>query len=268
MSLDQPQLDFGAAEQAAEQGQALIVDLDGYEGPLHVLLALARNQKVDLLSLSVADLADQYLAFVHEARRRNFGLAADYLVMAAWLAYLKSRLLLPKPEKKGEEPPAEEMAAALAFRLQKLEAMRTAADELQARPRLGVSVFTRGDPEARTVAPSLQLRSSLHELLDAYVGQRRRDRGRRYRPSTPVVYPLDDARDRLRRLVPEMKAWTPLQSVAPSARAAAAGETPTRASCLASTLSAGLELVKEGRLEARQLAAFEDIYLRRRETAA
>jgi segregation and condensation protein A len=266
--LDQPQLDFQAAEQAAEQGEALIVDLDGYEGPLHVLLALARSQKVDLLSLSVADLADQYLAFIHEARRRRFGLAADYLVMAAWLAYLKSRLLLPRPEKKDDEPPAEELAATLAFRLQKLQAMRTAVEDLQSRPRLGVAVFTRGDPEARTVTPSLQLRSSLHELLGAYVGQRRRDAGRRYRPTAPVVYPLDDARDRLRRLLPEMKAWTPLQSVAPPAREAEPGEAPTRASCLASTLSAGLELVKEGRLEARQLAAFEDVYLRRRESAA
>ena len=268
MSLDQPQLDFGAAEQAAEQGEALIVDLDGYEGPLHVLLALARSQKVDLLSLSVAQLADQYLAFVHAARRSNFALAADYLVMAAWLAYLKSRLLLPKPEKRGEEPPAEELAAALAFRLRKLEAMRTAVEDLQARPRLGVAVFTRGDPEARTVEPSLQLRSSLHELLGAYVGQRRRETSRRYRPSAPVVYPLDDARERLRRLVPELKGWTSLHSVAPSLRAVAGDEAPTRASCMASTLAAGLELVKEGRLEARQLAAFEEVYLRRREAVA
>lgn len=259
MSLDQPALDFGAAEQAAEEGRALIIDLDGYEGPLHVLLALARAQKVDLLSLSVADLADQYLAFVHEARVRNFGLAADYLVMAAWLAYLKSRLLLPKPETVRDEPPAEELAAGLAFRLQKLDAMRTAVEALQGRPRLGLQVFTRGDPEAVTVKPSLTLRSSLHDLLGAYVGQRRRETGRRYRPTTPVVYPLDDARDRLRRLLPELKAWTPLEGIAPSTRA----EGPTRASCVASTLSASLELVKEGRLEARQLAAFEDVYLRR-----
>lgn len=268
MSLEQPQLDFDAAEQAAEQREALIIDLDGYEGPLHVLLALARSQKVDLLSLSVAELADQYLSFVHQARRRNFALAADYLVMAAWLAYLKSRLLLPKSEKKADGPPAEELAAALAFRLRKLQAMRTALEELQARPRLSVTVFTRGDPEARTVTPSLTLRSSLHELLGAYVGQRRRDAGRSYRPTAPVVYPLDDARDRLRRMIPELKAWTPLGAVAPTARRAGLGEAPTRASCLASTLSAGLELVKEGRLEARQLAAFEDVYLRRCEPPA
>jgi segregation and condensation protein A len=267
MSLaDQPQLDFGAAEQAAEDGQALVVDLEGYEGPLHVLLALARTQKVDLLQVSIAKLADQYLSFVQDARRLRFSLAADYLVMAAWLAYLKSRVLLPKPEKVKDEPPAEELAAALAFRLQKLEAMRNVVEALQARPRLGVQVFTRGDPEARTVTASRTFNSSLHDLLSAYAFQRGRETSRSYRPTPPVVYPLDDARDRLRRMLPELKAWTPLNAVAPGTRAEQ--DAPSRASCLASTLSAGLELVKEGRLEARQLAPLEDLYLRRREAAA
>lgn len=194
MSVAQPTLDFSAAQQAAEDGEALIVDLEGYEGPLHVLLALARTQKVDLLKLSIARLAEQYLAFVHEARRRRFALAADYLVMAAWLAYLKSRLLLPRPQKQEDEPPAEELAAALAFRLSKLDAMRTAVDALQNRPRLGLDVFTRGDPEAVTIHATARLRSDLHELLQAYVGQRRRQNNRRYRPDPPTIYPLDDAR--------------------------------------------------------------------------
>ena len=141
----QPNLDFSAAEQV-DPREAFVVDLDGYEGPLHVLLALARTQKVDLLKLSITRLAEQYLAFVHEARRRNFSLAADYLVMASWLAYLKSRLLLPRTEKAGDELPAEELAAALAFRLQKLEAMRKAVEALTSRPRLKRDVFTRGDP--------------------------------------------------------------------------------------------------------------------------
>ena len=122
----QTDLGFEAVD-AAPEDQAFVVDIDGYEGPLHVLLALARTQKVDLLKLSITRLAEQYLAFVHEARSRNFSLAADYLVMASWLAYLKSRLLLPRDEQKArDEPPAELMAAALAFRLKKLEAMRTA----------------------------------------------------------------------------------------------------------------------------------------------
>ena len=142
----QPNLDFAAVAEV-EDREAFVVDLDGYEGPLHVLLALARTQKVDLLKLSITRLAEQYLAFVHEARRRNFSLAADYLVMASWLAYLKSRLLLPRADKgKGDEPPAEQMAAQLAFRLKKLEAMRKAVDEITARPQLKRDVFTRGDP--------------------------------------------------------------------------------------------------------------------------
>ena len=130
----QPNLDFSAADNA-DAGEAFVVDLEGFEGPLHVLLALARTQKVDLLKLSITKLAEQYLAFVHEARRRNFALAADYLVMASWLAYLKSRLLLPKPERKVEgEIPAEEMAQRLAFRLMKLEAMRKAVEALTSGP--------------------------------------------------------------------------------------------------------------------------------------
>jgi hypothetical protein len=146
----QPNLDFKAANEAAEDGEALIIDLDGYEGPLHVLLALARSQKVDLMQISITRLDEQYLSFVKRARALRFSLAADYLVMAAWLAYLKSRLLLPRAEKgRGDEPPAEEVAANLAFRLAKLDAMRKASDALNIRPRLKRDVFVRGDPEQR-----------------------------------------------------------------------------------------------------------------------
>jgi segregation and condensation protein A len=261
----QPHLDFAAfaaAASAAEDGEALIVDVDGYEGPLHILLALARTQKVDLLKLSVTRLAEQYLAFVHEARRRRFSLAADYLVMAAWLAYLKSRLLLPKPEQaKPEEAPAEEVAARLAFRLAKLEAMREAAEALKGRPQLGQEVFGRGDPEQVKVIPSGRIEGDLYQLMSAYIGQRQKESQRSYKPALPTAYPLEDARDRLRQLLPDLERWTPLAGVAPLGSPTAG---PTRASYLASTLSAGLELVKEGALEARQLEAFADIYLRAR----
>ncbi|MBX3483997.1 ScpA family protein [Phenylobacterium sp.] len=258
----QPSLDFAAAAVAAEDGEALIVDLEGYEGPLHVLLALARTQKVDLLKLSVTRLAEQYLAFVQEARRRRFSLAADYLVMAAWLAYLKSRLLLPKPEQpKAEEPPAEEMAARLAFRLAKLEAMRNAAEALRTGPLLGRDVFVRGDPEAIRVVPSGRIEGDLYSLMSAYIGQRRKEAQRQYTPATPQAYPLEDARDRLRRLLPDLDRWTPLGGIAPMGTPTAG---PSRASYVASTLSASLELVKEGAMEARQLEAFADIYLRAR----
>lgn len=258
----QPGLNFEAASNAAEDGEALIVDLEGYEGPLHVLLTLARSQKVDLLQLSVTRLADQYLAFVKQARRMRFSLAADYLVMAAWLAYLKSRLLLPRNERpKEEEPPAEEVAAQLAFRLAKLDAMRRAVDALAARPRLKRDIFTRGDPEAVKIVSSGRIEGDLYQLMSAYIGQRRREHDRSYRPATPTAYPLDDARDRLRGMLPELTVWTPLAGVAP---AAVESEGPSRASYLASTLSASLELVKEGQLEARQLEAFADIFLRQR----
>jgi segregation and condensation protein A len=260
----QQQFDFEAAGLAAEDGDALIVDLDGYEGPLHVLLALARSQKVDLLKLSILKLAEQYLVFVQQARRLRFSLAADYLVMAAWLAYLKSRLLLPKPERKApEEAPAEELAQGLAFRLAKLDAMRKAVEALRDRPQLGRDVFARGDPQAVKIVSSSTLEGDLYGLMRAYADQRRTHAARHYRPAAPQAYPLEDARARLRDLLPRMKSWQPLSGVAPRPRRAGQGE-PSRASYMASTLSASLELVKEGALEARQLEAFADLYLRSR----
>ncbi|WP_296169345.1 ScpA family protein [uncultured Brevundimonas sp.] len=258
----QPNLDFTAVDQV-DAREAFVVDLDGYEGPLHVLLALARTQKVDLLKLSITRLAEQYLAFVHEARRRNFALAADYLVMASWLAYLKSRLLLPRTEKgKGEEPPAEEMAAALAFRLQKLEAMRRAVEAITSRPQLKRDVFTRGDPEATVIVPSDRIDASLYELMAAYVTQRRREEQRRYNPGQRVeAFGLEAARDWLRDILPRMEDWTPLDRVAPK-RTDTDG--PSQASFTASTLSASLELVKEGAMDVKQATAFAEVYLKRR----
>jgi segregation and condensation protein A len=259
--------EFERAAELAEQGEGLIVELEGYEGPLHVLLALARKQKVDLLKLSILRLADQYLAFVQQARRLDFNLAADYLVMAAWLAYLKSRLLLPKPEPAGDEPAAADMAAALAFRLAKLDAMRRAVDALRERPQLGRDVFLRGDPDAVKVIPSTRLEGDLYQLMQAYAGQAKRQAARRYKPRQRAeAYALEEARERLKGLLEELKAWTPLAGVAPFGPT---GQGPSRASYLASTLSASLDLVKEGMLEARQLEPFSEVYLRaRRRTEA
>jgi segregation and condensation protein A len=259
------ELDLEAATAAAEYGEGLVLDLDGFEGPLHVLLALARTQKVDVRRLSVSDLADQYLAFVREARRRRFAVAADYLVMAAWLAFLKSRLLLPKPEKLAEgETPAEALAEQLAFRLAKLDAVRRACEALEQRPRTGRDVFVRGDLEAIRVSTTRPLEGDLYGLARAYIDQVKRQVDRRYAPIPPQAYRLDEARDRLRGLLPQMERWTSLRGVAPL------GETggPSRASCVASTLSASLELVKDGEMEAKQLTAFDDLYLRARKAAA
>jgi segregation and condensation protein A len=261
----QPTLDFEAANAAAEDGAALVIDIDGYEGPLHVLLALARSQKVDLLQLSITKLAEQYLAFVQQARRVRFSLAADYLVMAAWLAYLKSRLLLPKPERaKAEEPPAEEMAAQLAFRLAKLDVMRQAVEALKDRPLLKRDVFMRGDPEAVKIVSSTRLEGDLYGLMSAYIIQRKKEHSRHYAPRPPTAYPLEDARDRLRSLLPRMEAWTTLSTVAPVEQSLEEDDGPSPASYLASTLAASLELVKEGVLDARQMEAFSEIYLRAR----
>lgn len=255
-------VDFEAAEAAAADGEALRLDLDGYEGPMHLLLALARSQKVDLLKLSIAELADQYIAFVRSARGRNFAVAADYLVMAAWLAFLKSRLLLPKPERKTAEPAPVEIAEALAFRLAKLDAMRRAAAALKALPQVGREVFPRGAPEPLARPSRRRCDNDLYRLVKAYASQRSRQATKRYQPAQRVeAYPLDAARDRLASLLPRLRAWTPLADLAPTA---AAEEGPSSASFLASTLSAGLELVREGRLEARQLEAFADVYIRRR----
>jgi segregation and condensation protein A len=258
----QPNLDFTAVQQA-EAKEAFVVDLEGYEGPLHVLLELARSQKVDLLKLSITRLAEQYLLFVHEARRRNFSLAADYLVMASWLAYLKSRLLIPRNDKdKGEDPPAE-MAAALAFRLQKLEAMRTAVANLTTRPQLGRDVFMRGDPEQTVIVPSDQVDASLYELMTAYVNQRVKQERRNYNPTARVeAFQLEAARDWLREIMPRLAEWTPLERVAPQRPEDHEG--PSQASYTASTLSASLELVKEGGMDIRQEKPFDDIWLRRR----
>lgn len=263
----QRRLDFdGPGPEVAEEianDEALILDLDGYEGPLHVLLALARQQKVDLLKISITRLAEQYLAFIQEARRLRFALAADYLVMASWLAYLKSRLLLPKAERKQtNEPAPEELALSLAYRLQKLEAIRKAVEVLTSRPQLKRDVFARGDPEARLIIPSSRIEANVFDLMSAYVTQRRREIERHYDPTRRIeAYSLEDARDNLRAQLPKLTNWTALDEVAPQPRSA---NGPRRVSYVASTLSASLELAKEGHLQLQQLATFETLYMRKR----
>jgi len=250
---------FEPADPAVDEGEALVVALGAYEGPLHVLLALARVQKVDLRQISVARLAEQYLAFVRAARSLRLALAAEYLVMAAWLAFLKSRLLLPLVERgpRSEAPP-EDLAARLAFRLARLDAMRRAAESLEMRPILGRDVFGRGDPQAVTVVSSRRPDGDLVGLMETYATVRLADRDRDYRPRPLEAYRLDDARDRLRSLLPSFGDWTPISAAAPDPEA----QGVTAQSALASTLSAALELVKEGEAEVRQVEHFEPLYLR------
>ena len=208
----QPNLDFNAEE--VEEREAFVVDLDGYEGPLHVLLALARTQKVDLLKLSITQLAEQYLAFVHEARRRNFALAADYLVMAAWLAYLKSRLLLPDLSQE-EEPSGEEMAAALQFQLRRLEAMQQTGAALMEMNRLGQDFFARGDPERFGYKSQTTYDIDLFELLNAYGDHTYRSNIRTLHIQPSDLYSPADAVKWLKNIVGTMPDWQNLSQFLP-----------------------------------------------------
>jgi segregation and condensation protein A len=239
---------------------ALIVDVDGFEGPLDLLLELARRQKVDLQRISILALADQYLVFVEAARKIRLELAADYLVMAAWLAYLKSRLLLPKERDADDGPSAEEMAGALAERLRKLEAIRRAAQILMARPQLGQDVFARGQPEEIELVEKPLWEASLHDLLSAYARQREKHALSRVIIAKRFVWSLGEAREALERLMGKMTDWAPLDSyliqyaVAPD----------MRRSVSASAFASALEMVREGQLELRQDKAFDKLWMRKR----
>ncbi len=248
-----------AWEPPAAESDRFVVDLAGFEGPLDVLLELARRQKVDLKQISILALADQYLAFIAEARHVRLDIAADYLVMAAWLAYLKSRLLLP-PAERGDEPSAEAMAEALALRLRQLEAMREAADSLMALPRLGREVFARGAPEGVPVERAVRFDASLFELLSAYAEQKRkREAHASLRISPPKVITIEEAMMRLRRLLPEVPEWETLWRFLPGGL----GDPALERSAMASILVASLELARQGTLQLRQLAPFGPIYVRR-----
>src|SRR5262252_496871 len=192
-----------------------VLDLDGYEGPIDVLLTLARDQKVDLTKLSILDLADQYLAFVARARRLRLELAADYLVMAAWLAYLKSRLLLPEPETVDGEPTGAQMAAALAFQLQRLEAMRDVAGRLMALPQLGRDFFGRGAPEPIPVVRTPVYAVKLYDLLRAYGAIANRKQGGTLRIPPTEIYSMDDALQRLSDMLGRSLDWQALMSFLP-----------------------------------------------------
>ncbi|MBY0423807.1 MAG: segregation/condensation protein A [Parvularculaceae bacterium] len=259
--LDEEPFDAPVRGTADAVVDALIVNIEGFEGPLDILLELARAQKVDLRRISVLALVEQYLAFVDAARLRDLDLAADYLVMAAWLAYLKSKLLLPSIDTDGDEPTADEMAARLAFQLQRLEAMRKAADGLLARPQLGVTVFPRGAPEGFVVRRTTAWQATLFDLLQAYARQRVGAIDRTYVVAAPKVFTIEDARARIERMLGAIPEWTTLESLLPSDDVDAPA-----ASVIASAFSATLEFAKGGRLDLRQLAAFEPIYVRRRQS--
>jgi segregation and condensation protein A len=239
---------------------ALVIDVEGFEGPLDLLLTLARQQKVDLAKISILALADQYLAFIEEARKLRLELAADYLVMAAWLAYLKSRLLLPE-QQETDGISAEEMATALAQRLRRLEAIRRVAEQLLTRPQLGREVFQRGLPQPIAEIKKPEWSASLYDLLSAYAG-RRQTRARSFvRMPKRTVWSLAEARAAIEKLIGVATDWCVLDEYL----IAYMVEPSLAATVRASSFAATLELVREGRMEMHQHAAFAPLYVRKRD---
>lgn len=240
--------------------EALIVDVEGFEGPLDLLLTLSRTQKVDLRRISVLELAEQYLAFVDKAKALRIELAADYLVMAAWLAFLKSRLLLP-PDPNEEGPSGEELAAHLAFQLERLEAMRDVAARLMARDQLGRDFFPRGLTEDVTRVRRVSYSATLMDLMQAYARIRTKDEFRPYAFDRQHVFTMEQALDRMRGLIGYAGDWTDLMGYLPDGWS---HDPARRRSATASTFAASLELAKQGQIEIRQSESFAAITIRRK----
>ena len=241
--------------------EALIVDVDGFEGPLDLLLSLSRTQKVDLRRISVLNLAEQYLRFVAQAQELRIELAADYLVMAAWLAFLKSRLLLP-PEPGDSGPSAEDLAAHLAFQLERLQAMRDAAARLMARDQRGRDFFVRGIPEDMAHQKTVRYTATLLDLMRAYAMIRTKDEFRPFVLDREHVFTMEQALDRMRGLIGYAGDWATLTSFLPDGWD---GTPMARRSALASHFAAALEMVKSGQLVMRQGETFAPIEMRRRD---
>lgn len=256
------QEDIAEFEQTTQEriaSEALLVDVDGFEGPLDILLTLARTQKVDLRKISVLELAEQYLKFVEQAKKLRIELAADYLVMAAWLAFLKSRLLLP-PDPKDEGPSAEELAAHLAFQLERLEAMRRSAAKLMARDQKGRDFFVRGIPENVHENRKITYTATILDLMQAYAYIKTKDS---FEPlhmrERDHLFTMEQALDRMRTLIGHAVEWGDLNQFLPDGWR---DDPKFRRSATASTFAAALELVKEGKLEIRQSESFAPIQMK------
>ncbi|MEM1194042.1 MAG: ScpA family protein [Pseudomonadota bacterium] len=255
---EKPVRTLGAPTDAMDV-DALIVNLDGYEGPLDILLEMARAQKVDIRKISMVALVEQYLTFIEAARQKNLELAADYLVMASWLAYLKTKFLIPTVETDSDEPTADEMAARLAFQLQRLEAMRKATEALFTLPQMGQEMFARGMPEGVRVVRTPLWQADLFDLLKAYTAQRVANVERNYVPVKPKVFSLEEARQRIGRILGMIPEWADLAGLVPYQDIDA-----PRSSALSGAFHAALELAKDGRIELRQGEPFAPIFVRKR----
>ncbi len=260
MNPDEVQLEADLVAERAVGEPALVVDVEGFEGPLDLLLALARQQKVDLAKISILALADQYLTFIEEARKLRLELAADYLVMAAWLAYLKSRLLLPEANA-VEGQSAEDMAIALALRLKRLEAIRDVAQRLFGRPQLDRDIFRRGQPEPIAHIKHPQYSATLYDLLSAYAQQRQKSALAHVRLAKRTVWSLAEAREALERLIGHASDWTRLDQFLLSYVV----EPSLAPTVFASSFASTLEMVREGVMEVHQQGAFAPLYVRKRQ---
>jgi segregation and condensation protein A len=261
----QMDLNLAAAEEA-EGAEALHVALDAFEGPLHVLLELARARKIDIAHISVGEIADQYLAFIAEARAHNMEIAGDYLVMAAWLALLKSRLLIPKPQLAADESDPQMLEAALRQKLMNLAAARVAAKRLEELPQLGRDVFLNGQPQQTVLTRTVAWRADLYELLNAYCAERAKSvRKRAYKTVVRRAYPLETARKQLEQALARLAEWRAIDALAPAAEAGP--DAPPPESYLASTFGAALELARERKMELRQAEAFAPLFVRARPAA-
>ena len=256
-----PEAGWGETPERVEpqdESDVLLLELDGFEGPLDLLLVLARNQKVDLTKISILELAEQYLAYIDAARELRLEIAADYLVMAAWLAYLKSKLLLPEQEQPQDAPTGQELAAQLAFRLKRLEAMRDALASIMGRKRLGIDLFARGLPEGIRVIRSTVFQASIFDLLKAYAEQRQRNAVTEVKWGGRVVWSIKQARDRLASLLGAEPDWAVLDKFLDEYKPSSVlGTTVT-----ASSFGATLELAREGYIELRQNEHFGPLYLK------
>lgn len=261
---DQTQSDQNVSREVSDDAfdapprtQTFVVDIDGFEGPLDLLLALARDRKLDLAKLSILDLARQYLDFIEQARNLRLEIAADYLVMAAWLAFLKSRLLLPG-EEDGDEPSGEELAAQLAFRLKRLDAMREAGAKLLNRDRLGRDFFARGMPEGIALVRNSEYEASVYDLLKAYANQRQRNTAGALHFAARTVWSIQEARERLEAMLGTAVAWAPIDELI-------AQFLPTpefQRTVMASSFAASLEMTREGLTELRQEKPFAPLLIR------
>lgn len=240
------------------------VNLDGYEGPLDLLLTLAKEQKVDLLEISILDLASQYLNFIDQMKRIDIDLAADYIVMASWLAFLKSKLLLPIED--NEDVSAQELSAILAFRLRRLEAMREVGSKLLTRDREGVHVFRRGMPEPIFLIKNFNHKDTLFDLISSYSGLRNRNYNNEWKPRVFSIFSIEDARNRLEKMLGTAIDWTKIEDFLPINNDTTEEGILFRRSSLASIFSASLELSKEGVIEISQNKNFGSIRFKVKET--